>query len=290
MRSHNEELRVVNEELESAEVELQAQLEEIVRAQEELGKEMAFSESLMDSLPGIFYLYEAESLRLVRWNKNHQEVSGYTADEMIGKHVLSWHLPDNSDAVLAAINSLMEVGQASIEAPLVMKDGSEVPYLLTGKRFDTKDTSFFMGLGIDIKDRIEAERNLRESEVMHRAILDNAGIGLGYWGLEGRLILMNSIAAGYLDGKPEDLHRPQHQGPVRREGDDLPGPHQEGGDLGQADGVRGPCHLFREGSSWFLSVFTYVPGPSERESGVLIFSHDITRKEEHRGCPSFGKP
>jgi PAS domain S-box-containing protein len=278
-RNHNEELRVVNEELESAEVELRVQLEEIVRTQEELAKEMAFSESLMDSLPGIFYLYEAESLRLVRWNKNHQEVSGYTADEMFGKHVLSWHLPDNSDVVLAAIEECIMQGQASIEAPLVMKDGHQVPYLLTGKRFDTKDTSFFMGLGMDIGDRIEAERTLRESEVMHRAILDNAGIGLSYWSLDGRLILMNSIAAGYLGGKPEDFR---------------------GRNIKDLFGEKGKTYLDRiekavtsekpmefedlvalpGKESWFLSVFTYVPGPTEKESGVLIFSHDITERKK----------
>jgi PAS domain S-box-containing protein len=277
-KDHNEELRVVNEELEAAEVELRTQLEEIVRSQEELGKEMAFSESLMDSLPGIFYLYEAESLRLVRWNKNHQDVSGYNADEMFGKHVLSWHIPDNADAVLAAIDTCMSSGQASVEAPLVMKDGHLVPYLLSARRFDTKDTTFFMGLGMDIEERTVAERNLRESEVMHRAILDNAGIGLGYWSLDGRLVLMNSIAAGYLNGKPEDF--------IGRNIKDL------FGDMGETyldrirDAVTSEKPLEYEDKiplqgreKWFLSVFTYVPGPNDQESGVLIFSHDTTERK-----------
>jgi PAS domain S-box-containing protein len=277
-RSHNEELRVVNEELESAEVELRAQLGEIVRAQEELGKEMAFSESLMDSLPGIFYLYEAESLRLVRWNKNHQQVSGYSPEEMIGKHVLSWHLPDNSEAVLAAINSCMEDGQASIEAPLLMKDGRQIPFLLTARRFDTKDTSFFMGLGMDIGERIEAERTLRESEVMHRAILDNAGLALGYWTVDGNLIFTNSIAADYLGGKPEDF--------IGCNVEDL------FGELGKTYLERIKMAITSDKPNeyedlvclsgrelWLLSVFTHVPGPTEEESGILIFSHDITERK-----------
>lgn len=279
LRSHNEGLHEVNEELRAAERELRVQLDEIVRGQEELGKEMAFSASLMDSLPGIFYLYEADSLRLVRWNKNHQELSGYTPEEMFGKHVLSWHRPENTDSVLAAIDSCMRSGQGSIEAPLVMKDGHQVQYLLTGKRFDTKDTSFFMGMGIDIEDRTLAERILRDSGVMHRAILENAGVGLAYWDLDGRLILMNSIAAGHLNGKLEDF--------TGRDIWDLFG--EEAGDryldrIKRAVTAEKPMEYedlvpLPGKELWFLSVFAYVSGPTPGESGVLILSHDITERK-----------
>ena len=160
LRQNNEELNSVNQQMVAAEEELRQQLDEIIQGHEELGKEMAFSESLMESLPGIFYLYDAQTLRLVRWNRNHQEVSGYSREEMFGKHVLEWHRPENADAVLAAIKNIMSKGRDSIETSLVMKDGREIHYLLTGERFDTKERSFFMGVGIDITERKRAEAAL----------------------------------------------------------------------------------------------------------------------------------
>ena len=102
LRQTNAELRRTNDQVEAAEEVLRKQYNSIMESEDDLRKEMAFSQSVMDSLPGIFYLYDAQTLRLVKWNKNHQEVSGYTQEEMLGKHVLEWHRPENADAVLAS--------------------------------------------------------------------------------------------------------------------------------------------------------------------------------------------
>ena len=101
---------------------------------------------------------------MVNWNKNHQDVSGYTEEEMLGKHLLDWHRQENKTRVLAAIDKVRTEGQAITEAPLVMKGGREVPYLLTAKRLDMKESSYFMGVGIDITDRKRTEEALRAED------------------------------------------------------------------------------------------------------------------------------
>ena len=40
-----------------------------------------FAELIIDSLPGIFYLFD-ESGKFERWNQNFQTVSGYSAEEI----------------------------------------------------------------------------------------------------------------------------------------------------------------------------------------------------------------
>ena len=160
LRQNNEELQSLNQQMAAAEEELRQQLDTITLGNEELGKEMAFSESLMDSLPGIFYLYDAHSLKLVRWNKNLQDVSGYSQEEMSGKHFLSWHGPDNEKTALTAIENIMKEGKAIMEAPLVMKDGREIQYLLTSVRFDSKERSFIMGVGIDVTEVKRSGENI----------------------------------------------------------------------------------------------------------------------------------
>ena len=44
---------------------------------------------MLDSVPGIPYLFDAEG-RLVRWNKKQEEMTGYSADELAHMHVTDW--------------------------------------------------------------------------------------------------------------------------------------------------------------------------------------------------------
>ena len=125
-----------------------------------LQQEQQFSKLIIDNLPGIFYLYTYPDCRLTLWNKQHETLLGFGTDEMKGRHVAEWHVPEARNAVLESINRLMEFGQATIEAFLVAKDGRRVPFYLTGARFETQNQSYFMGVGIDITERKQAEERL----------------------------------------------------------------------------------------------------------------------------------
>ena len=160
-RRNSEELQSINEQLVAAEGEMRSQLNAILQGSEELKKATAFTESLSESLPGIFYLYDIQTLRLVRWNRNHQEISGYSDEEMLSRHALDWFRKEDANTVLTAIDACMESGQASIEAPLVMKDGREMSFLLTGKRFNTKERTYLMGVGTDISELKSLETRTR---------------------------------------------------------------------------------------------------------------------------------
>ena len=191
LRRTNEELQEVNEQLAAAEEELRQRLDIIIQGRDELSKETTFSGTLVESLPGIFYLYDAQTLRLVRWNKIHQDVGGYTSGEMLGMHVLTWFGPENAEAVLKAIENIMREGQDSIEVSLVMKDGHEVPYLLNGLRLDAKGRSFFMGVGIDITERKRVEEALRQNTALFEAQVGSSIDGILVIDENNKRILVN---------------------------------------------------------------------------------------------------
>jgi len=139
-----------------------------------LQREQQFSKLVIEKLPGIFYLYTYPDNRLVLWNKQHETLLGYGPEEMAGRHVTDWHLPEARTAVLAAVDDVMKNGQNSLEAPLLAKNGQQIYFTLTGVRFDTDEQSFFMGLGTDITERRKTEEALRISEERHRLLADNA--------------------------------------------------------------------------------------------------------------------
>ena len=133
------------------------------QAEDNLRQEQQFSKLVLDSLPGIFYLYTYPENRLVLWNKQVETLLGFNAEDIKGRLVKEWFSPENREAALKAIEEVMEKGQNSIEASLMTKDGHQIPFFLTGVRFDVPGQLYFMGIGTDISERKRAEEKLQQS-------------------------------------------------------------------------------------------------------------------------------
>jgi PAS domain S-box-containing protein len=127
------------------------------RAEDLLREEQQFSTLMLDSLPGIFYLYTYPEHQLMRWNKQHETLLGYTAEEMKDRFSMDWHQTEAKNAVQKAIETVMEKGQGSVESSLLAKDGHTIPFFLTGVRFEAQGRLYYMGIGTDITNRKRAE-------------------------------------------------------------------------------------------------------------------------------------
>ena len=144
------------------------------QAQDALQQEQTLSKALLDSLPGIFYLYSYPELRLELWNEQLKTMLGYKADEIKGRHVTDWHLPENKEAVLHAIEQVMRDGHSEVEATLVAKDGQLVPFWLTGVKLETQGRQYVLGIGIDITKRRTVETQLQASHDLLAKLSENA--------------------------------------------------------------------------------------------------------------------
>ncbi|MFT3847961.1 MAG: diguanylate cyclase [Propionivibrio sp.] len=160
---------------------------EIKRVAASLLEEQQFSRLLLDSLPGIFYLYSYPDLRLQRWNKQHETLLGFTPAEMQGRHIAEWFYPDAEETLLASARTVMETGAHSIEAPLLAKDGRSVHFLLTSVKFETPEQTWLMGIGIDTSWRKLAEEQLQ----LAASVFAHAREGIIITDLDGRIIDVN---------------------------------------------------------------------------------------------------
>ncbi len=140
------------------------------KAEEDLRQERLFSKLVLESFPGIFYLYTYPENRLVMWNKQHETVLGFEAEEMKNRLSTDWHRPEAKEAVIEAIEKVMRVGYGCMEDNLVAKDGHLIPFFLTGARFEANGQSYLMGIGIDMTERNKAIEELRRSEESLRKI------------------------------------------------------------------------------------------------------------------------
>ncbi len=134
-------------------------------AEMELLREKQFAEKLLESLPGIFFLYDA-TCHLKRWNKAHETSMGFTADELRDWYIPDWHeTPEEGAAGLAFVKSVLETGVGgAFETTLINKAGRFVPYLISITRLMTPEGPVMMGVGIDITERKQAEEALKSAK------------------------------------------------------------------------------------------------------------------------------
>jgi len=132
-------------------------------------KEKELSDSIINSLPGIFYLFDANRTFL-RWNKNFETVSGYSAEEIKEIHPGQFYDDEGRLLVQQHFAITMREGESAFEADFVTKGGEKIPYYFTGKRVLYEGNPCLIGTGIDIAERKKAEEEVKQTSLQMRQL------------------------------------------------------------------------------------------------------------------------
>ncbi len=128
--------------------------EEKLRNRERFQSEKQLSDSIINSLPGVFYLYDKTG-RFIRWNRNFEKVSGYRAEEVAQMHPLDFL--DNKELALQRIQSVFANGMDELECGFVKKNGEVLPYYFNGALVSLDGEECLIGMGIDVSERVRAQ-------------------------------------------------------------------------------------------------------------------------------------
>jgi PAS domain S-box-containing protein len=156
--------------------------------------ERRFVQSLVEALPGVFYLYD-ERGTFLRWNRNFESVTGYSADEIAAMHPLDLFGGADRAVVEARIAEVFAGTATSVEASLVAKSGAATPYYFTGRQIELGGKTCLVGVGLDVTDRRVAETELRRSEERYRGMLDSMLEGCQILDFDWRYLYLNDAAA-----------------------------------------------------------------------------------------------
>ena len=148
------------------------ELRERTQAEEALKREQAFLRAVMDSVPGMLYLYDGDG-KLIRWNKRHETMTGYSAAEIKGMHLMDWFKGDPTvqGAVVKEAAKAMQGKATEFRVNLRRKDGSPLTMFFTAVGLTIDDQPYITGVGMDITRLTETENALKEAnETLERRV------------------------------------------------------------------------------------------------------------------------
>ena len=134
-------------------------------------------------------------------------------------------------------------------------------------------------LTLEVEERKAVVKQLRASEMRNRLLLEHAGVGIGYWDLQGNLLMFNLQAARNINGNPEDF-----SGMNMRQ---LFGEKQARiymSRIKKASKTTKPvifedCIAAGSEEKWYASHYSRILDDEGRISGVMIISEDITERK-----------
>lgn len=182
---------------------LQQKIKELETREESLlGKLQRFESlyaNIMDALPINIFLEDPEG-RTIFANKQACKMNGKELDELVGKTVFDFFPPliaqkqREIDLDVWAKRTLI-----TSEVPVKFQDNDAVMY--TGKtiiHLEETDEDFMLGFGLDITDRVIAEKLLRQSEERFRNLVEQAGDCIFLFTTNGMIVNVNRMACQVL--------------------------------------------------------------------------------------------
>ena len=185
--------------------ELLLQIDERVRVEKELRKTNSFLDSIIENIPDMVFIKDAEELRFVRFNRAGEELIGYKREELLGKNDYSFFPKSEADFFIekdrAALRSqtLLELAEEPIHT---RKKG---PRILHTKKIPIVGASgkpaYLLGISEDITERIQAEQKLRELA----AAMENALDGIARLDPNKKILSANKAYASMMGYAPEEM-------------------------------------------------------------------------------------
>jgi diguanylate cyclase (GGDEF)-like protein/PAS domain S-box-containing protein len=173
-------------------------------AEEALAQEREFSEAVLDSLAGAFYLVSPAGM-ILRWNTALVAAVGYTEAEIGAMNPLDFISAKDRDAVGHAMRAVFEHGrEMSIEAEIVDREGNVRPYALSGKPLRVGNATLMIGVARDITLRKRTEQQMARAKERLDLALSGSRLALWDWDLRMNRVYFNESWSSIIGAEPRE--------------------------------------------------------------------------------------
>ncbi len=169
-----------------------------VEAERKLRESEHFLNAVVNHLPSMVFVKDADNLRFVRFNKAAERLTGFRQDETLGKSDFDFFPEEQAKSFQQADREVLERKDLLDipEEPITCRDGEE-RILHTRKipLFHEDGTPWcLLGLAEDITERKQAEEALKDSEQRLSSHLQNTPIAAIEWNCEFEVVEWNAAA------------------------------------------------------------------------------------------------
>ncbi len=159
--------------------------EKLNQARDILIGEKKISDTLIDGLPGLFFLATPEG-RTTRVNRNLETITGYPHAELSRKNAADLFVQGRS-FVEDKIREIMTNGKVQFEADLLTRDGRSLPFLFAMSQVEMDGHSYIIGTGTDLSDLRLAMNEVRKLS----RVLEQSPSSIVITDREGRIEYVN---------------------------------------------------------------------------------------------------
>ncbi|MFZ4726500.1 MAG: PAS domain S-box protein, partial [Paludibacter sp.] len=251
----------------------------ILVIEDDLGLNELISEKIVESG---FQVYSATSTnQAINWLNDHTPklmVVDYSLNDMTAKEFIVELMSKG----LSAPPFIVCTGQGNERVAVEMMKLGARDYIIKDTNLLELLPSIISRLTNEIQNEHKlkyAENELKESTEKYRILLENSGIGIGVYTVEGKVLLFNQKALHNLGGKLEDY--------IGKSFIDIFG--EELGSVYQnriQDAAKSEISIEYEdyiespsGKYWFLSNHTRIKNANNEIIGVQVLAHDITERK-----------
>lgn len=191
---------------EETNLQLQREIIERSKVEKKLRQAQQYARGIIDSSLDMIVATDID-YNINEFNAAAEATFGYTREDVIGKPLST--LFSDEQEMSKVVERINEDGSLANEIINRKKDGTFFISFLSASviKNDKGETVGAMGVSRDITAIKKAEEELRLSEERHRAIYDQAYIGIARIAKMGRFLLVNERLCDMLDYTAEELYK-----------------------------------------------------------------------------------
>jgi len=201
------EVQELKQALGSLEAKIEANLLSHKHTRENLRASEERFQQLFNKAPLGYQSLDSDGI-LIEVNQQWSDTLGYQREEVIGRWFGDFLTPAYRDEFRKRFPVFKARGKIHSEFEMIHKNGSVLFIAFEGRIGYDSSGEFKQTHCIiqDITEKRNAEEALKKSEEKYRLLYENAGIGIGYYKVDGTIISFNNFAAHTMNGVPEDFN------------------------------------------------------------------------------------
>ena len=183
-------------------------IDDLKRAEQKLQESEARLRLQIDRMP-IGCIVLSKDLHILSWNPAAEQIFGFSAKEVIGRHPYDCIVPPKLQPQIDSIAVRLMQGDETAHSTNenVTKDGRRITCEWTNTPLRGADGTVYglISMVQDITERQQAQEALRQSEERFRSVFEQGPIGVSLMGMDRCMIAVNSTFCRMLGYSEEEL-------------------------------------------------------------------------------------